>query len=145
MCMQTSKLWHVQIEDQFICISSFGLVGRGCACMRPHSGVQKNRVFRKQGLCVTPASFVIFVLFRGLRSKALVFVDRVSIRHFRRFRQNPLFSVGGKDPVWLRPHFSPPDSRFRLSSSVLCAHASAPMPCGLLHAKVLEPLCTQIS
>ena len=39
--------------------------------------------------------------FRGLRSKALVFVDRMPIRHFRRFlHQNPLFSVGGKDPVW---------------------------------------------
>ena len=78
--------------------------------MTPFSGPEKtgflaNRVFA----CVTPAIFVIFVVFRGLRSKALVFVDRVSIRRFRRFRQNPLFSVGGKDPVWLRPRFCPPD------------------------------------
>ena len=35
-------------------------------------------------------------VFRGLRSKTLVFVDRVSIRHSRHFRQNPLFSVRGK-------------------------------------------------
>ena len=72
------------------------------------SGVQNqgflaNRVFA----CVTFVIFVIFVVFRGLRSKVLVFVDRVSIRHFRRFRQNPLFSVGGKDPVLAKtPFFS---------------------------------------
>ena len=74
-------------------------------------GSAKNRVFSKQGLCVRDTRHFrhIFVFFRGLRSKALVFVDRVSIRHFRRFRQKTLFSVGGKDPVWLRPRFSPPD------------------------------------
>ena len=74
------------------------------------TGFLANRVFA----CVTFVIFVIFVVFRGLRSKSLVFVDRVSIRHFRRFRQNPLFSVGGKDPVWVRPRFSPPDLRLGL-------------------------------
>ena len=69
------------------------------------TGFLAHRVFA----CVTFVIFVIFVVFRGLRSKALVFVDRVSIRHFRRFRQKPLFSVGGKEPVWLRPRFSPPE------------------------------------
>ena len=57
-----------------------------------------------------------FVVFRGLRSKALAFVDRVAIRHFRRFRQNPLFSVGGQDPVWQRPRSSAPDKVFFISS-----------------------------
>ena len=69
------------------------------------TGFLANRVF----VCATPAIFVIVVVFRGLRSKALVFVDRVFIRHSRRFRQNPLFSAGGKDPVWLRPRFCPPE------------------------------------
>ena len=79
------------------------------------TGFLANRVFA----CVTFVIFVIFVVFRGLRSKALVFVDRVSIHHFRRFRQNPLFSVGGKDPVWLRPRFSPPEMwAHRMSSDL---------------------------
>ena len=37
----------------------------------------------------TPAIFVVFVVSRGLSSKALVLLARTQIRHFRRFRQNP--------------------------------------------------------
>ena len=90
------------------------------------TGFLANRVFA----CVTPAIFVIFVVFRALRSKALVFVDRVSTRHFRRFRQNPLFSVGGKDPVWLRPRFSLPEKAFSPKRGLIFTvnGASAPPP-----------------
>ena len=45
-----------------------------------------------------PLSSIIFVVFflggGALRSKALVFVGRTQICHFRRFRQNALFSAG---------------------------------------------------
>ena len=39
-----------------------------------------------------------FRLFQG--SEKLVFVDRMPNHHFCRFCQTPLFSAGGKDPVW---------------------------------------------
>ena len=42
------------------------------------------------------AIFVIFFVFRSLRCKPLVFVDRMYIRHFRHFRPNPLFLEGAK-------------------------------------------------
>ena len=61
-----------------------------------NTGVLANKVVA----CVTPAIFVIFVVFRGLRRKTLDLVDRMPVRHFHRFRQNSLFSVGGKDSVW---------------------------------------------
>ena len=45
---------------------------------------------------VTPATFVIFVVFTGLSSKTLVLQVRTRIRHFRRFRQNTLFMQGAE-------------------------------------------------
>ena len=43
---------------------------------------------------VTPAIFVIFVVFGGLKSEPLFSVGRMQIRHFRRFRQNGRFGRG---------------------------------------------------
>ena len=62
------------------------------------TGVLANRVFA----CVTPAIFVIFAVFRGLKSKLLVFVDR----------ECPfvIFAVFVKTPCFrLRPRFCPPE------------------------------------
>ena len=44
----------------------------------------------------TPTIFVIFVVSRGLSSKAFVLLVRMQIRHFRRFRQKPLVLAGQK-------------------------------------------------
>ena len=46
--------------------------------------------------CVMRPTFAIFIVFRALRSKGLVFVDRLYIRHFRRFRQDPCSWKGHK-------------------------------------------------
>ena len=79
--------------------------GGGGARRRPDPNLP-----RKQVLCVRDARhFRHFLVVRGPSSKAFVFVDRMPIRYFCRFRQNPLFSVGGKDPVWQKPRSCLPD------------------------------------
>ena len=62
-------------------------------------GVQTGFLANRARACVTRAVFVIFVIFRSGGANPLVFVDRMHIRHFRHFRQNPLFSAGCKNPV----------------------------------------------
>ena len=69
--------------------------------------VLANRVFA----CMTSAIFVIFVIFiicvgfRSLMSKPLVFPDRMYIRHFHHFRQNPLCLEGS-----ITPRLHPPET-----------------------------------
>ena len=55
----------------------------------------------------TPAIFVIFVVSQGLSSKTLVLLVRMQIRHFRRFRQNPLFLAGQKHGLPKAPFLGP--------------------------------------
>ena len=61
-----------------------------------NEGYKSRLLANKAFACMTPASFVIFVVFWGLKSKALVFTDRMYIYHVRRFRQNSLFLEGAK-------------------------------------------------
>ena len=62
---------------------------------------------------VTPAVFVIFVNFRGSRSKLPYFVGRMHYQSFRRFRQNHLFSVGDKNTVFQNDRFDNPEEWHR--------------------------------
>ena len=62
----------------------------------------------------TPAIFVIFVVSQGSSSKALVLLVRMQIRHFRHFRQKPLFLAGQKHGLPKAP-FSGPRNVCRFS------------------------------
>ena len=62
---------------------------------------------------VTPAIFVIFVSFSGFwgpKHLVFFFVCRTQTRHFRRFRQNPLFSAG-KTTVSQNHRFNNPECK----------------------------------
>ena len=59
---------------------------------------------------VTPAIFVMFVDFRGSRSKVPCFLwAECNIRIFANFRQNHLFSAGDKTNVFQNGRFDNPD------------------------------------
>ena len=59
---------------------------------------------------VTPAIFVIFVDFRGSRSKIPCFLwAECNIRIFADFRQNHLFSAGDKTTVFQNDRFDNPE------------------------------------
>ena len=60
----------------------------------------------------TPAIFVIFVDFRGLEEQNPLFVwVKCTIRIFASFRQNHLFSAGGKTTVFQNDRFDKPEFR----------------------------------
>ena len=73
-----------------------------------HVSGNKNGAFGKPCLCPRDI-FVIFVVSRGLSSKALVLLVRTQIRHFRRFRQNPLFFWRDKGTVYQKHRFLDPE------------------------------------
>ena len=67
---------------------------------------EQARLFLNQALAwVTPATFVIFVVFWG--AKPLFSVSRMQIRHFRSFRQDDPFLAGDKSTVY-QTRFVPP-------------------------------------
>ena len=74
-------------------------------------GVQETVLLVNHALARgTPAIFVIFVVSRGLSSKALVLLVRMQIRHFAIFVKKPFFLVGQKHGLPKGP-FSGPRKR----------------------------------
>ena len=78
-----------------------------CQISQTHSTARRSVLLHSSdesaGVSKQACLALIFVVFRGLRSKAFIFVDRMPLRHFRRCRQNPLFSVGAKTPFDKNP------------------------------------------
>ena len=71
-------------------------------------GVQETVLLVNHALARgTPDIFVIFVVSWGSSSKALVLLVRMQIRHFRHFRQNPLFLAGQKHGLPKAPFSGP--------------------------------------
>ena len=77
---------------------------------------------------VTPAIFVIFVDFQGLRSKILLLWVECNIRIFADFRQNHLFSVGGKITVSQNDSFENPDTtkhnKWHCPAKIICGFST---------------------
>ena len=69
----------------------------------------------------TPAIFVIFVVSRGLRSKALVSLVRTQICHFRLFPQKPPFLAGQKHGLPKAPLLGPRFCANRLFFLLVCS------------------------
>ena len=71
----------------------------------------ENPAFGKPWVCLCDTRH--FRGFRGfrrfLRTKTLAFIGRMQIRHVRRFRQNHLFSAGGKTSVSQNHRFNNPE------------------------------------
>ena len=70
-----------------------------CTAETVFGGAQTGSLANRVRACETRAIFVIFIVIRSLRSKRLVFVDRMYIQHFRHVRQYPILSEGAKTPL----------------------------------------------
>ena len=71
---------------------------------------------------VTLAISGIFVALRVLGTKDLVLQGRMQTRHFRRFRQNPLFSAGGKTTVFQNHRFDYPENLMFKTEKIVPVH-----------------------